>query len=333
MNRKIVLSVGIAFLLSFSFLYLFLKSSDSGGMLTPIEEQEKFYLQDFPSDKKKIFILGTSHVMPLNSTYIQEKLTDEKKDYLVYNLSIGTSEPKDRIKTLDLILAAEPEIIVYGIAERDFRTNVKLDTDKTNIQSLLPDPQTFFHSILWQFAYQEFTLFENPKFVTLTTIYELISNDSETNDVKKIEKDQGISNMPFYEIAKEHREIRTFEYLQNEMQKQRVGSFQEINLPYQNPDLISLKEMIKTFEDNDIKVIIFTTPHHEIYREKTPEKTNERFQLILDEIVSEFDLEIYSLLDKYSDMEVWGDVTHLAVNPNAIIYSEDIANKIMEIID
>jgi len=147
-------------------------------MQTPIVEQEKFYLQDFSSYHKKIFLLGTSHVMPLNSTFIQEKISSEKNDFLVYNLSIGSSEPKDRIKTLELILAAEPEIIVYGIAERDFRTNIKLDENKANIPSLLPDPQIFFNSILWQIAYQELTLFENPKFVTLTTIYELILKDS-----------------------------------------------------------------------------------------------------------------------------------------------------------
>ncbi len=301
-------------------------------MLVPIEEQKKFYLQDFPADKKKIFIIGTSHVMPLNSTYIQEKISNEKKNYVVYNLSIGTSEPKDRIKTLDLILAAEPEIIVYGIAERDFRANIELDDDDTKIPSIFPNPQIFFHSILWQFAYQELTLFENPKFVTLTTIYKFVSNDSKENG-NKVEKKQISANRPFYDISDEHKEIRTYEYLKNEMQKQRAGSFQEINVPYNNPDFISLKEMIKTFQDNDIKVIIFTTPHHELYIEKTPEKTNERFQLILDEITSEFDLEIYSLLDKYSTMEVWGDVSHIAVNPNALIYSDDIANKIMEIID
>ena len=304
-------------------------------MLTPIEEQEQFYLQDFSPDVKKIFILGTSHVMPLNSTFIQEKISSEKNDFLVYNLSIGSSEPKDRIKTLELILAAEPEIIVYGIAERDFRTHIKLDNDKANIPSILPDPQIFFNSILWQIAYQELTLFENPKFVTLTTIYELILNDSDTNGENKIEKEKNpvFINMPFYKISKEDREIRTYEYLQNEMQKKRVGSFEEINLPYQNPDFISLKEMIKTFEDNGIKVIIFTTPHHEIYREKTPDKVNERFELILDEIENEFPVKIYSLSDKYSEFEVWSDVTHIAVDPSAIIYSEDIANKIMEIID
>ena len=321
--------------MSFSLLYVFLKSSDDGGMLTPIDEQEKFYLQNFPTDKKKIFLLGTSHVMPLNSTFIQEKISKEKNDFLVYNLAIGSSEPKDRIKTLDLILAAEPEIIVYGIAERDFRTNIKLDNDKANIPSILPDPQIFFNSILWQIAYQELTLFENPKFVTLTTIYELIFNDSDTNGENKIEKEQVpvFVNMPFYKISKEDREIRTYQYLQNEMQKQRVGSFEEINLPHQNPDFIALKEMIKTFENNGIEVIIFTTPHHEIYREQTPQKVDERFGLILDKVKEETGYEVYSLLDKYSELEVWSDVTHIAVDPAAVIYSEDITNKIMEIID
>ena len=304
-------------------------------MLTPIDEQEEFYLQNFPPDKKKIFLLGTSHVMPLNSTFIQEKISEEKNDFLVYNLAIGSSEPKDRIKTIDMILAAEPEMIVYGIAERDFRTNIKLDEDKANIPSILPDPQIFFNSILWQIAYQELTLFENPKFVTLTTIYELILNDSDTNGESKIEKEKDpvFVNMPFYKISKEDRAIRTYQYLQNEMQKQRVGSFEEINLPHQNPDFIALKEMIKTFEDNGIKVIIFTTPHHEIYREKTPQKVNERFELILNEVRKDSELGVYSLLDRYSELQVWSDVTHIAVDPTAVIYSEDIANKIMEIIE
>ena len=71
-NLKISLAVLTSFIISFSvlvsFVIMFPITTDKivfHGHPTE-NQQEKFYLQDFDPDEKKIFIFGSSMVWPLN---------------------------------------------------------------------------------------------------------------------------------------------------------------------------------------------------------------------------------------------------------------------------
>lgn len=328
--KKIVASVIIAFILSFGFLFIFLQIFQGGGQKYPLEDQQDFYLQKW-DNSKKVFILGTSHTISLNTTLIEEILLSEEKNYDVYNLAIGSNEPKDRIKSLDWIVKAKPDIVIYGIAERDFRSHVKIKDDDTNIIPILPDPQRNIHSIIWNLAFNEIVMLENPKFVTLAVLYNFVSgnNFNQKNDNVVKEDFTPYPNIPFYDVAIADSEIINRDELIYDIEKNVKNSFEEINLPYQNPDAIALKEIIKTLQKNEIKIIIFTTPHHELYNEVTPKRVEESFQKIIDYIIDESGVSVYPLHNKYSELEIWHDPTHIAVNKKGKIYSEDIAKIII----
>ncbi len=43
-----------------------------------------------------------------------------------------------------------------------------------------------------------------------------------------------------------------------------------------------------------------------------------------------YNLEVYSLENKYNKLNIWSSANHVAHNPNSMIYSEDIANMILK---
>ena len=271
--------------------------------------------------------------MSLNNTFIQDRISISYDNYTVYNLAIGSSEPKDRLQSIDYLISTKPSLIVYGIAERDFRSTIPLTNDKTPKPQLLPDLKQFFDEQVWKLGLQKFNFMENPKFTTLTTLYDFtlkIWNKDTTQVSNKVGKFHPYPNMPFYKITKNDIPILTNEELHDYVKETRVGNFREINLPYSNIDVIALKEIIKKIKTNDINFVLFTTPHHQSYLDVTPNLVIDRFDQIIKNIEIEFDIEVYELTDKYADLEIWNDPTHIAVGEKSLIYSEDISNIILE---
>lgn len=88
--------------------------------------------------------------------------------------------------------------------------------------------------------------------------------------------------------------------------------------------------MIRDFQQKDIQVIIFTVPHSNYYLDTIPESDKENFDAMLNELASEYNLKIYDLQKKYHGLEIWRDVTHIAYNKASSIYSEDVANMILD---
>ena len=41
--------------------------------------------------------------------------------------------------------------------------------------------------------------------------------------------------------------------------------------------------------------------------------------------ISQLNVKVYRFHDKYTQLDIWSDNAHVAQNPNALIYSEDIA--------
>jgi len=79
--------------------------------------------------------LGSSFVVRINQTHIEESLLSNGKYYDVYNLGIPTDLPKKRIESLDLILKSKPDVIVYGIGFRDLEKD-ELDVFDTRLESI-----------------------------------------------------------------------------------------------------------------------------------------------------------------------------------------------------
>ena len=47
----------------------------------------------------------------------------------------------------------------------------------------------------------------------------------------------------------------------------------------------------------------------------------------------EYDLEIYSLFDKYNGLQIWNNPSHVAVNEESMIFTEDIIDLISKELD
>lgn len=335
-NLKIVLSVTIAFIIAFGFSVIFLKENFVDRVEISVKKEIAFYSQDFDPNEEKIFILGSSQIMAVNTTLIENKLSDEEHNFVVYNLAKGGDVPKDRLPALDFMIKSKPEIIVYGISERDFRSTVPIQQDVANTpESPLPNLQNIFDEVLWQISGTELSETEflsNPKLTTLVAAYNFTENITGEIEVKEKWKDiPPFDNTPFFRIGQVHTEIRDYDEIKSIFDN--IYKFNEIPPAYKNPQVISLKKIIEKSIENDIKIIIFVTPHHEVFQNGVPKKVQNQFNKIIDELSEEYNIEIHSFYDSYNGLEVWNNPSHIAVNENAMIFSKDLSELILKEIE
>jgi len=284
--------------------------SRSSDITTPRD----FY-SNLISDEKQIFILGSSQVVAINATRIDNYLSINGYDYDVYNLAQISDTPKQRLETLDMIISSKPEIIVYGIGPRDFQSS---PTD--NMKNLLPDPHTFFisflntHKNLFGF---DTSLFKNPQLTTLSLIIDLKRTAEGTSDLVSYD------NTPFMKVTTDATIIK------NDITNTGI-TYSDHNFSKENSDYISLVEIILKLQENDIDVILFTVPQHKSTLESYSEDYVKFFMLLLDELDETPNLTIHDIFSKYAELNIWTDRSHIAINKNTIVYSDDVAKIIIE---
>jgi len=98
------------------------------------------------STNGKIFIVGSSNVYAINATSINEQLSNEQKNYLVYNLADQGDNPTRRLNSIDNIISHKPEFVLYGIGIWDFEKPVSKLQSYSAIDFLL-QPGYFFKSL------------------------------------------------------------------------------------------------------------------------------------------------------------------------------------------
>jgi len=98
---------------------------------------------------------------------------------------------------------------------------------------------------------------------------------------------------------------------------------------HMNKQFLALEELIKILEKEKIGLVIYTTPHTSIYLDEIPEQNKKIFQDILHKISKNYDISIYQLHDKYTQLDIWSDPTHIAFNTNSLIYSHDVSELIL----
>ena len=86
MNGRITICIMLAFLFSFSsFLILYSFSPD----VHTDRNNHPFFNEKLSTDKKNIFLIGSSHVGQLNTTHIIKDVNASSPQYDVYNLAIN----------------------------------------------------------------------------------------------------------------------------------------------------------------------------------------------------------------------------------------------------
>jgi len=311
MNGKITLSILVAFIISFLSLFILEYTFPD-----PLEEkQDIFYSQKFDPNLKKIFLIGASHVGQLNTTLINEKISFQFVNYTVYNLSYNGDFPEKRARSLDRLISTEPKIVFYGVSFRDLESNAKE-------QKPLPDPKEFFGSLISLDSLEVGTV--NPKFLTLQVIREIFRDTGLFPERMEI----SIVNTPFFTYTNEQIVIANDKELTKQSSTMSIQNNIKIKPTSENQQVNYLEKIISKLQNNNIKVVLFTTPHHKYYLEQLPDSEKKVFSSILEEISDEYGVKIYYFTDKYADLAIWANINHVAYSKQSMIYSDDITNMI-----
>ena len=106
------------------------------------------------------------------------------------------------------------------------------------------------------------------------------------------------------------------------------SEFQEYDFSDNNKQIISFKKIINEFKNNEIKLIVFSTPY-----QKTTANENDvkLFEKMLEAYSKKYDFPIYFLHDKYGEMEIWRDGIHIAINKDTQIYTKDVLKMLIQV--
>lgn len=315
-NLKIILSVSIVFVISFSFLIAFLTlSAPEVGIY---ELQNKFYSKEFSSETEKIFIIGASQTASLNATYIENEIKKNNLHYDVYNLSVISDRPITRLQTLDEIIAMKPSLVVYGVGFLEFE-NLKQPL-VAKPESIFPDPEEFFREKI-SFGDSEFlNSLKSPKFITLQTIRDTFFED----EIKNLYLDE---SAPFftYDLDKK-RGIVELDDLRIKAESKQFNGIKPLD---RNPEVPALQKIIQEFNENEIKVILISSPFPKPYFEVIPDYYEERLNSIIDLSIDEPNKNYYSFLHEYENMNVWSDLHHVSINHDVTYFNDDLVQIIL----
>ena len=314
MNYKIMFSIIFAILVvtvifTFSMdLYIQIYDPNWHGIINSNKSVD--------STKGKIFIVGSSNIYPINATSINEQLSNEQKNYLVYNLADQGDNPTRRLSSIDNIISHKPEFVLYGIGLWDFQESKSHFQSHSTIDFLL-QPKDFFKSLFKDnidlYGYGPGMIYISPKDRSLTSVkYILRGPDQPYHPFLKFEPTSIHSN---------ERLIEDFGI---------PGTNEGLDVTEENKKIIALNQIIHKLQKNDIKVILFSYPHsNAMYSVFQPQDLKD-FQIMLNNISNEFAIPVYFLHEKYVDLEIWRETVHIAIHPDAQIYADDILKIILK---
>ena len=329
MVKKIICSIFASVIIAFTIFLIIMnipeKNHDELVIVTNYKEiQEKFFSKEFEASEKKIFIIGSSYTQSLNTTEINSKIQKQCIECQVYNLSIQGDSIEKRSQVIDSIISAKPEIVIYGISESDFLNNENVEFDNSN--PIFPDIKNLILNKIDFTKYVEFLeIPASPK-------------DKTWNIIRQINKDDSINqrfipypNSPFLKIL----DASTISISEMELRSlaSNIPSSGKINDLENNKKFQMLKEMINKIKKNDIKIILFMVPIHDYALSIQSEEFKKSFELIREGLMNSSKIEINPRFSNYTNMPIWHDLLHIAVNNESLIYSEDIGNLILKELD
>ncbi len=314
MNGKITLCVIISFFFTFTLLF---STNASSLDPTPSLFNYEFFTQEFESDKKIILLLGSSNVGQLNVSKINEIVSSQHTDYEIFNLAYNADTPKVRFNSIEEVISLKPKYVFYGVSFIDFRS----PTEKENMF----DIKFSFAQLLPNNTIEKF----NPKFNTIEKIKETFVS---TDLFPPPRKFFSIPNTPFFEYNEDSTTILTEEELKRGLPLSGVYA-SEINLTDDHQEVQHFEKIISEFQKNNIKVVIFTTPVHNLYYNALSDSVKDDFNKLLEKISNDYDVKIYDFSNEFGDMDIYWDLIHVSYNEKSLVYSESAAKIILKEIE
>ena len=314
MNGKITLCVIISFFFTFTLLF---STNASSLDPTPSLFNYEFFTQEFEPDKKIILLLGSSNVGQLNVAKINEIVSSQHTDYEIFNLAYNADTPKVRFNSIEETISLKPEYVFYGVSFIDFRS----PTEKENIF----DIKFSFAQLLPNNTIEKF----NPKFNTIEKIKETFVS---TDLFPPPRKFFSVPNTPFFEYNEDSTTILTEDELKRGLPLSGVYA-SEINLTDDHQEVQHFEKIISEFQKNNIKVVIFTTPVHNLYYNVLSDSVKDDFNKLLERISNDYDVKIYDFSNEFGDMDIYWDLIHVSYNEKSLVYSETAAKIILKEIE
>jgi len=337
MNRVRLISITAigALIISFFILFSYLNLYEDGKII-PYSAQDEFYYQDFDEDSKKIFLFGRSFAARINGTLINEQLSNTGYDnYIFYNLAKVSENPIKVKNTLEKILYANPDLVLYilPIGELGYDLGIKnpqIDPTesiklaiKYNEYLQILDPLQHFEEFLESNFLNSLYHLPNPKLSSLTIFDRTLQGDYNATKIYPMYDDK-----PFYESPDDATII-----LSNELLKKLVTKYEFIDITktgFTKAKIQSLQEIIDELHKNHIKVIIIVPPHSKVFLDEFPSEIKQEISSKLETFRIENSVEIYNFLGKYDEQEIWSNLDHIAINPKSKVYSNDVAKIIID---
>ena len=341
MNNTIKTSIAasLALLISFAMLFVYLNLDTTGNQVDTTYGKFSSAIAD--SGEKRIFLIGSSYVERLNSTYIKQYLSENGlQQFQVYNIAKnGAGNPSQQSQFLGSIIASHPTVVVYGLGFRELgylpytNTSPKCasvggifssNNNKTSFSTpSVQDAATYLGKII-PVQTDYFSNIADPKHVTVDFLKSHFEENA--SDVQINNSTSGILTGNFVE--------------KRDPQFINIRSLDEINKPVDyvvrvcpedmNNELTQLNKMVSVFKKNDVKVILFVPPFSQSYLNAVGDEDIRGFLTALEKFSNENELPLYDLHDKYVNLNIWADVQHVAQNPQVVVYSDDVAKIIFK---
>jgi hypothetical protein len=286
--------------------------------------QTNFFEQDFDTSQK-IILLGSSQTARINQTYISDYLLEHNFNYQVFNLANPGDVSTERLFTLDKTISIKPSLVVYGVGYWDFEYSIIPRTAIQKPDTFLFEPQKFFHQDLFpknQPTLCEHGFLNSPKGATQKIIRDFFNPQEEPVKISD-------PHLPFEKytqgsfIIRNESEILEHPIFQVE--------FRGINPEHENID--ALKKIITKFQENDVKVVLFTTPYHPTFFKELSERDEKDFQKVIENIQNEMNVNVYQIHKEYTELDIWNDYAHIVRGGEAIIVTKDISEIILKEIE
>ena len=257
--------------------------------------------------KKKIFLIGSSTVYSIDSTYLNNELSLNGKNYEMYNLADMSDTPEKRLQSLSNILSHNPDIIVYGLDIKFFKPSPQ---NELSLSELILHPKN---------------LFKNNFNDIIDPLREKIPGspkDRTLHTLKYILFGPQPHHHPFINFSETP--ITPISQLPPPSDDTNLS---RLNLSENSKQMLSFKKLISEFKKNDIEIIVFSTPYH---KTSISENDVELFEKMLHEFSKKNNIPVYFLHEKYSEMEIWRDTIHVAINKDVQIYTNDILEILLK---
>lgn len=349
---RIGLVVFATIMISFGLIYAYLQSYYE---LSIAERHYDVLLSQIDPEKKKIVIVGASSVAMLNVTHIDKRLAESGWDsYEAYKLTRDGDRPTKRIYDLEELIYLNPDIVFYGLGTREFGYNLFSPGSTTctpvnqNQLSELekkisnPDePQNIFQLIFEEGYLESFAKIKNqisgmvwsndlnyledPKLVTVNFLDRIFSDNKTSGNADDLNQTERID----LKLQEGVSTISTNVSLEKQTRGMVLGYCSQV----QNEEFEILSKIIRDLEDKDIQVVLFAAPYSGPFLEKFSEVGIRHYFLNLQNLANQNEIQAYTFLDRYTEQEIFHDLTHVSKSKEGNIFSEEFSEFVIAVIE